>query len=1432
MSGAFAVGVAIELNAVHSQIKANQPEGLKSRHPQNKDPKRFFYREFFSDEEPGKEWKQYEISFVPDKTGSIVLGLSSTYFRERDIVYWIDYDKLEFINATGFVNPSFEELSYKKEFFHWRYYTKQSEKLNQNDAPDGKNYARVSRSYPIRQTIAVKAGQKVTIKFMARSAGSTARPADPKFRSDTAAGKTAPSKAAVASAKAEAARARFSGDTLARVVFRAWPYQDTKMQIKSVKGDFHFIQQMVKGKPSPYNLDAFSKKPLTSKWQKGELSFIPDTSGEVQMWLESVAYSRGKTSRRIYFDKIEATGATVLNPSFEKVQASTFARWACNPGNVRKVADAVDGNYVAAVNYHHSMRQVLTVVKDRPVTIRFYCRLGDVAEEKQFEFPPKKIKNDYPAKYYRFYDKKTAKYLPLENKGVPGSAIPERYPWQKLNTPPALTIAYPVAQKAGKLGKTSVAFELLEESGIARSVEIKHGFPFPKGGIYGVDKLAVVSPAGKAVPAQFTAISFWPDKSVKFVLVRFRADLKANEKSNWKLEINSARTIPSAGKLLCRETADGFAVDTGRLTAKISKNKFNFLSDIKVDGKAAGSFAPNGLELVDEHKKRFTSAAVPLKKLYVESKGKLALTLRADGELADTKGRYTVRMTFHAGSPVVDFSIRYHNVSLKNEFHDFRSLNVSFVPAQKADVLTMDGVAAERIHQIDDTMLRIGNRYFNRMICDGGSAANISYALKDAAKRYPKAFSVKDGKLNFELLPELPGEDFGKDMPFYLQYPFCGGCYRMKWGMGFTEDLVIDFSGKTKPEELAAKSVVPVIDVTWVHNSKVFPGVPAKWNNPFSGLDAKMLEAFYRHMKTKAQQREYGFMNWGDWYGERGRNWTNNEYDMPHGLFMLYLRTGNRDAFRWAMTGARHQADVDIIHAYPDPLYVGANAQHGIGHTGQSSSNPTPAVWSKPYDGSYRGTNGHTWSEGMTEAWLLGGDEITMESALLLGEHLITYVAPMLDRLSTHERSAGWSIPAILGIYRATGDKKYLDAARMLVELILDEQKFDLGGAWPHRLPSDHAGGHKKTFGNCPYLVGIVLNALQKFYEEEPCEKVKKSIVSGAGWLHNGFSRSRVGWPYGMAYDGFHYWLAGQGLNLIIAPGMMTGGRLSDNQKIYEDTLLVTSCSTMTGVSHVGKSLSITLCMLPTLFEEMNRYSAKHPEAGKYQFMSTELAKHLNSGMNTRFRMRGPDNMAFEVIARKPGEITISRYPTGSHPNPRPEFSAKVIDKSGKVIKTITGKIRAKGEWKVALPAKGRYMVEIVDSCTGVWDVAGKDCRVRTQLRKGYQFVNSGLSRQLIIIPAGTKEFTLEFFGTHEGGCSAFLMDPRGRIVGNELVTTTGKPRLPWFKFDPTQPVGKIKVKIDKPYKRESAWKLIVFAGGDVRMDLIGADAQVALSRK
>ena len=33
-----------------------------------------------------------------------------------------------------------------------------------------------------------------------------------------------------------------------------------------------------------------------------------------------------------------------------------------------------------------------------------------------------------------------------------------------------------------------------------------------------------------------------------------------------------------------------------------------------------------------------------------------------------------------------------------------------------------------------------------------------------------------------------------------------------------------------------------------------------------------------------------------------GRNWGNNEYDLAHGFFMEFIRTGNRDYYRLAIT--------------------------------------------------------------------------------------------------------------------------------------------------------------------------------------------------------------------------------------------------------------------------------------------------------------------------------------------------------------------------------------------------------------------------------------------------------------------------------------------------------------------------------------------------
>ena len=79
-------------------------------------------------------------------------------------------------------------------------------------------------------------------------------------------------------------------------------------------------------------------------------------------------------------------------------------------------------------------------------------------------------------------------------------------------------------------------------------------------------------------------------------------------------------------------------------------------------------------------------------------------------------------------------------------------------------------------------------------------------------------------------------------------------------------------------------------------------------------------------------------------------------------------------------------------------------------------------------------------------------------------------MVPNFTHLGTHERSAGWSLKALMELYKVTYDRKYLQAAEKLANITMKEQKFDKGGAWPHKLPRDHSGyGNKDAFRKRPF---------------------------------------------------------------------------------------------------------------------------------------------------------------------------------------------------------------------------------------------------------------------------------------------------------------------------------------------------------------------------
>lgn len=118
----------------------------------------------FSESAPLKtdEWVVYEVSFTPDKDGKVVMNLRGTFFKAKDAKtnepIWVCFDDIEVIGAD-IVNGDFEKAGANGKPEGWGL----SDKKQYVDK-DGKKYVKVWHNQPASQTLAVKAGQEVTVK--------------------------------------------------------------------------------------------------------------------------------------------------------------------------------------------------------------------------------------------------------------------------------------------------------------------------------------------------------------------------------------------------------------------------------------------------------------------------------------------------------------------------------------------------------------------------------------------------------------------------------------------------------------------------------------------------------------------------------------------------------------------------------------------------------------------------------------------------------------------------------------------------------------------------------------------------------------------------------------------------------------------------------------------------------------------------------------------------------------------------------------------------------------------------------------------------------------------------------------------------------------------------------------------------------------------
>ena len=198
-----------------------------------------------------------------------------------------------------------------------------------------------------------------------------------------------------------------------------------------------------------------------------------------------------------------------------------------------------------------------------------------------------------------------------------------------------------------------------------------------------------------------------------------------------------------------------------------------------------------------------------------------------------------------------------------------------------------------------------------------------------------------------------------------------------------------------------------------------------------AGYDAWFEQACQAHSKQRDEGRVYGMLNYGDWCGERGVNWGNLEYDLGYGMFLQYLRTGDRRVLPPGRTGgaASHRRRRDPRHEPAEPLGPAAGGRdlgalrepHGrLLRRRPAAGRATPTRWARTRTSATSGSAATSTTTSSPATAAPGTSPSTMADAM--ARHCPT-------AYGDHIRGLGWPMVLVLNAYEATGDKKYLDAA-------------------------------------------------------------------------------------------------------------------------------------------------------------------------------------------------------------------------------------------------------------------------------------------------------------------------------------------------------------------------------------------------------------------
>jgi hypothetical protein len=589
-------------------------------------------------------------------------------------------------------------------------------------------------------------------------------------------------------------------------------------------------------------------------------------------------------------------------------------------------------------------------------------------------------------------------------------------------------------QQASPASPAIVALAVAEPAGVARhAFPATASVPLPRGRLRDPAALWLAAPDRRPTSVQAHALERWPDGTLRWLLLDFLADVPANGETIYTLHEGRLPEALPAPRLRMETRRGERLIDTGPLRLAVREDGRTLLAAASTArARLPAPIQIPALGLAD----RDVAPPSP-DRVQVEREGPVRTELLFTGRYPPGVA-YQLRLAAFAGRPFVRVRHTLINVTDAPAV-PIRSLALVVPGRFREASVGVDGsphalesLAPPRdLVQADPSSVTLGGtatgRHGDGWARASGDGLDVTLVTPYFWQEYPMAFRLAPDRLALELVA-------GADSPVAL-----GAGAAKTWEAWIA---VQPAAGAPPAAGLAAALCEPLVALppaAWIVASRALPHAITPSDADAREFLGRLAAAYARYREHIAGERWddgpplaceersaerprlglYGALNWGDWQfpGYRSRvhgcdAWGNLEYDLPQVLGLAWAATAGRQYLDGLGPAARHYRDVDVIHHAPGrPHWLGFNHPHKVGHFSFATREAVDL--------------GHTWAEGLVTYHRLTGDGRALAAARGIADALVPRAA------SAHNpRQFGWPMIALVAVHGATGEKRYLEAAR------------------------------------------------------------------------------------------------------------------------------------------------------------------------------------------------------------------------------------------------------------------------------------------------------------------------------------------------------------------------------------------------------------------